>query len=257
MKVLVASPIYDRMEYCFQEFLEHLKNIDYNNFDILIVDNSRSKKFWRKIRKFLSSQPNIKVIHDDTKEEKNLMRVVSSRNKILDYARKKNYDYLLMMDSDVMVPLNILKKLISENKDVISGLYFNYFQIEGKTMLLPVCYKDMEEENFEEMKKKGKIPEDKNKKEDYRRCLFKKEIREGKTLEVRIPSAGCVLLSKKVLDSGARYGLLENVEVVTSDDVYFFRKLRELGFKLYCNPSVLCKHHIGEKLVDGKNLLYD
>jgi len=118
-KILIATPTYNGVEYCFQEFLVHLKNIDYEDFDILIMDNSRTKKFFRKIKKIQG----IKVIHDETKEEKNMYRLISSRNKIIEYAIKKGYDYLLMMDSDVMVPPDILKKLLHNEKDICSGLY--------------------------------------------------------------------------------------------------------------------------------------
>ena len=141
-KILVATPVYDGMEYCFKEFLEHIKTIDYDNFDILIMDNSRTKKFFRKIKTI----PKIKVIYDETQEEKNMKRLISSRNKILDYAIQKNYDYLLMMDSDVIIPPSILKKLLSNEKDVCSGLYFNYSK-DGKQEH-PVCYRKLEEKYY-------------------------------------------------------------------------------------------------------------
>jgi len=33
----------------------------------------------------------------------------------------------------------------------------------------------------------------------------------------------------------------------TSDDIFFCRKAREAGFKLYCDPSIKCEH-----LINGK-----
>jgi len=144
-KILVATPTYNGMEYCFEEFLEHLKNIDSEDFDILIMDNSRTKKFFRKIRKI----PRIKVIYDETKRTKKIMdRLISSRNKILEYAIEKDYDYLLMMDSDVLVPPDILKKLLNNEKDVCSGLYFNYTKVKNEFKFLPVCYRKLEEKYY-------------------------------------------------------------------------------------------------------------
>ena len=36
---------------------------------------------------------------------------------------------MLMMDPDVIAPKNIIKELLKDNKDIISGLYYNYFKI--------------------------------------------------------------------------------------------------------------------------------
>lgn len=236
-KVLVASSTYSGMDYCFQQFINHLKAIDYDDFDILIIDNSKSKNFFRKIKDI--SQ--IKVIHDDINEEKNILRLISSRNKILDYAVKKGYNYLLMMDSDVIVNPNILSQLLSYNKDVCSGLYFSYFKTNKGIEFLPVCYKNLEEKYFDLYTKffpklNPKI---------LRRHLTLEEVKSRKLLEVAIPSNGCVLLSRKAFNSGVRYAL-SDVKGAT-DDLCFYRELREKGFKIYCDTSILCKH-----LIDGK-----
>lgn len=248
MKILVATPTYDGMEYCFNEFLETTRNIDFPEFDILIVDNSRSKKFWRKIRKI----PFIKAIHDETMEEKNMLRLISSRNKILDYAIQKNYDYLLMLDSDVMVPSRILKKLLSENKDVISGLYFNKLNLGGPFQTVPIAYNFVTQEEFDELKINGDLPEEASKKEDLRRYLTNEEIDSKKAIEVRLASGGCLLLSKKAFNSGAIYGLEKRFKIETSDDVYLFNRLKEKGFKIYCDTSLICDHRIQGKYSEGK-----
>jgi cellulose synthase/poly-beta-1,6-N-acetylglucosamine synthase-like glycosyltransferase len=49
-KVLVACPIFEGMRYCFNEFIESVKKIDYPSFDILVVDNSRKKDFYEKLK---------------------------------------------------------------------------------------------------------------------------------------------------------------------------------------------------------------
>ncbi|MAG39504.1 hypothetical protein CMI41_00870 [Candidatus Pacearchaeota archaeon] len=250
LKILVAAPIYDKMEYCFEEFLMHLRGIEGSEFDILLVDNSRSEEFFEN----LSGIGGVKVFRDETSEEKNIHRLISSRNKILEYAFEKNYDYLLMMDSDVMAPKNILSDLVLSNKDVISGLYFNLFNSGGQQKLLPVCWREIEDNTFEEMRVKGMLPDFITSKSDLRRNLTSAEIEEGKILEVLIPSAGCLLLSRKALSSGVKYGLLEDTHgLQTGDDIYFFKQLREKGFELYCDPSVYCKHLALNKYKENKD----
>ena len=247
-KVLVAAPVYEGMAYCLNEFIESLGSLDYPDFKILLIDNSRTKKFFRQIKQLLG----VKVIHDDTEEEKNILRVVSSRNKILDYAKEKNYDYLLMMDSDVMVPPNLLKDLIEDDKDVVSGIYFNPFQVDGFVRMMPVCWKGIDSETWEEVKRKNLNQGIIQKKEDVRRYLTEGEIKSGEVQEVSVPSAGCLLLSKKAIRSGAKYGLLTE-SVHTTDDIYFFKELKEKGFKLYCDPKLICRHEFKEKYLNGKH----
>jgi GT2 family glycosyltransferase len=249
LKILVASPTYGGMKYCLDDFLEHLLNIKGFKTDILLMDNSMEDNFFEEIKKIKE----IKAIRDKTTEEDPMLRLINSRNRILNYASKEDYDYLLMMDGDVMVPQDILEKLISANLDVISGLYFNIFNSNGKQKLLPVCWREIEEDVFQEMKSKRLLPEFIKSKKDLRRNLTPEEVEKGEILEVLIPSAGCLLLSRKAFTSGAKYGLIkETNKLQTTDDIYFLNELKKKGFSLYCNPSGYCKHLALKKYVQNE-----
>lgn len=253
-KVLVASPTYKGMKYCHERFLESLKNLDYENYDILLMDNSKTDEFYEELKK----DNEIIVLKDETSEEKNILRLVSSRNKILEYALENNYDYVLMMDADVIAPKNILKDLLKHKKDIVSGLYYNYFNINREMKIRPVCWRSLTPEEFEEIKKQVNFPPVVKTHEDIRRHLTNEEIKKGECLEVKIPSAGCMLISKKVFEK-IRYGLLDIPGLNSStDDIYFCEKSKEQGFELYCDPTIVCDHLIGgkyEKDSEG-NLIY-
>ena len=148
-KILVATPISSHAKYCFKKFIENTRLIDYPNYDILIVDNSRENDFFEELK----NEKEIIVLKDDTQEEKNKLRLISSRNKIIEYALENNYDYILMLDSDVIVPKNIIKELLNNNKEIVSGLYYNYFKIDGQIKYRPVCWCDITDEEFEDIKK--------------------------------------------------------------------------------------------------------
>jgi hypothetical protein len=161
-----------------------------------------------------------------------------------------------MLDSDIIVKPNVLQKLLSHNKDIVSGLYFNYFNFSGEIVLLPVCYVSPTEEEFEKLKKGGRLPPGAKTKESIKRHLNKQDVEGKELLEVHTPSAGCLLVSKNVLHSGARYGSeIVGEGETTSDEIYFFNRLREKGFKFYCDPSVLCKHLTQEKFFSGEHPL--
>lgn len=50
MKILVGTPIYEGMAYCFKEFIEEISKIDYPNYDVLLVDNSRTQTFFNELK---------------------------------------------------------------------------------------------------------------------------------------------------------------------------------------------------------------
>jgi hypothetical protein len=252
-KILVASPTYEGMNYCLDEFITAVKSVSYPLFNILLVDNSRDENFSNKLKKI----DGIRVIHDATPEQKNMFRLISSRNIILDYAISNNYDYLLMLDGDVIVPSNILSGLLAHKVEVVSGLYFNIFPVNGQESLRPVCWMGVDDTVFQEAKKKFPSEQIINK-DDIRRFITPQEVEIGALLDVLHPSAGCLLLSRRTFSCGARYGLLNVPQGTrTSDDIYFIKQLREKGFKIYCDPSLVCKHRIEGKYSDGKHPVFD
>ena len=244
-KVLVGSPLFDGMRYCIKEFLSTMKSLTYNNYDILLVDNSKTDDFFNELKK----EKGIKVIKDNTQETKNIRRLVSSRNKILQYALENNYDFVLMMDTDVISPKNIIEELISCKKEIVSGLYFNYFTSSGKIKLLPVVWNLITAEEFKEIKKKINFGSLVKSNRDLRRHLIPEEYESNRLLGVKYPSAGCMLLTKNVFEK-IRYGLLETPNnLSTTDDIYFFDKAHELGFECFCYTKIKCNH-----LTEGKYL---
>lgn len=245
-KVLVASPTYEGMKYCEEEFLNSIKELDYPNYDILIVDNSKDGSYFDHLKERFSG---IHIIKDLSKEEKNLLRLIGSRNKIIDYAIQNNYDYILMMDSDVISPNNIIKELLNCCKDLVSGLYYNYFISDGETKYLPVAWTELTDEEFEEIKQKVQLPSFIKSPADLRARLTEEEAKSNKVLPVVIPSAGCMLIGRKVFTK-IKYGILDTSEqenIKTSDDIFFILNAKKAGFNAYCNTKIKCEH-----LIKGK-----
>jgi GT2 family glycosyltransferase len=246
-KILVGIPVYDGMAYCINDVLDNLRNLEYDNYDLLVIDNSKTNDFFERLKK----EKKIILIKDNTNEEKNKLRLISSRNKILDYALEKDYAYVLMMDADVIPPKNIIKKLLDNDKDIISGIYYNYFTIDGKQKYRPVVWCHISQEEFEKIKKQTNFPASITH-EKLRRHLTQKEAESGKLIKVKLPSAGCMLIKKKVFEK-IKYGLLDIPKnLSTGDDIYFCKKAEEAGFEIYCNTNIKCKHLTFGKLYSDK-----
>ena len=244
-KILVAAPTYQRMQYCQKQFLKSIISLDYGNYDVLIVDNSEKNTNFNELNK----NKNIKVIWDKSDQKNKLLSLVNSRNKILNYAIDNNYDYILMMDSDVIPPENIIQGLLECNKDIVSGLYYNYFIVDGKTKYMPVAWTALTKEEFEEIKQKIQLPDFIKSHLDLRAHLTEQEADSEKLLEVVIPSAGCMLIKRNVFEK-IKYGLIDTQNmnnIKTGDDIGFILNARKEGFKVYCYTKIKCEHLIKEK----------
>jgi GT2 family glycosyltransferase len=242
MKVLVASPVFDGMEYCIRNFLDRVKSLSYDNYDVFLVDNSKGRDFAKRLKKNYG----VDVLHLDLGDVSGMKKIVQCRNHIFNYAVENDYDYVLMMDSDVIPPVDILERLLAHKRDVVSGLYFGVFNVDRRQEVKPVAWKCLSEAEWEEVK--GQLMSSVvNGREDIRRNLTDEEIDSGELQEVIIPSAGCMLVSRDIFRR-FKYGILDVPgKINTGDDIYFCRKVREAGVKMYCDPSVKCEH-----LTEGK-----
>ena len=236
------------MKYCLDDFLEGIKSIDFDNYTLLLVDNSDTDSYYNIIK-----EKKINVLRFNPEDKNKINRLIDSRNKIIEYAISKNCDFILMLDQDVIVPPNIINKLLSSKKDLISGVYLNYFYSSGKLKFLPVAWLDITEEEFEQIKSKQiKFPEYVKSAKDLSRHMTLEEYESNKTYKVKHPSAGCLLISKNIFEK-IKYENLDlksmgfKTEKQALDDLGFRKRANELGFDFYIDTSVKCKH-----LIDGK-----
>lgn len=252
-KVLVGAPVYGGMKYCINQFIESIKNFSYKNYEILLVDNSDGDELFNELK-----EKGLNVIKDRNPEEFKMKRVVSSRNIILSYALENEFDYILMMDSDVIAPKNVIEELLSCNKDIVSGLYSAYFTVNGKTKLLPGAWALLTEEEFNEVKENYNLPEHIKSRFDMPRHLTKEEADSNSLMGVFMPSAGCMLISRNVFEK-VRYGSLEEYgKIKKADDLFFIEKAREFGFEPFCFAKIKCEHLLKGKYSEDEegNLIH-
>jgi len=140
--VTIGTLVRDR-EFVLPLFLEHIYKINYdkNKIDILfLVNNSKDnsykilKEFKKKyINEYNSIRIEFKTFKNmpqderTTKREKIYPFLAELRNML--WGLVNNTDYLFSVDSDILITnTEILNKLISHKKHVISGLICNGFQ---------------------------------------------------------------------------------------------------------------------------------
>jgi GT2 family glycosyltransferase len=212
-KILVGCPTSDHKAYCLKEYAEGLKRLTYKSHDVLIVDNSKSNAYSKKIRSL-----GLNVIKDKYAENAR-DRIISSRNIIREEAIKK-YDYLLSLEQDVIPPPDIIERLLKHKKEIITGVYFTYKIENGEKTITPLLWTS----------EGGEL-----------RNLTEDEAMEGKVKDVEAAGLGCILISKEALKKiKFRY----DKRSASFDDMWFSKDAKDMGHKIFADTGIICKHLI-------------
>ena len=158
--------------------------------------------------------------------------IYTSRNDLATHAIQTDMDYVFWMDSDMVFPADALTRMLKtaeENHlDFLSGIYFRRVPPYTPTL-------------FDKLDFRGNI------------CSWTefKEIPEG-LFEIGGCGFGCVLVSTEVfLSVQAKHGNMFAPIGNNGEDIAFCWRARDCGYKLWCDPSVVCGH-VGYSVIDDK-----
>lgn len=150
-------------------------------------------------------------------ESSNEKPVEHNRNLIVQRFLKTDFDYLLMLDSDIVPQKNPID-LVDFKLDIISCPTWIY-----QYRLFLNVYKLNDEDDLEPFY----IPE--------------KDL-----IKIDASGTGCILISRKVLEKIKKpferiYD--ENGLAILGQDISFSKKIREAGFDMYTHFDYICKHY--------------
>ena len=146
-----------------------------------------------------------------------------ARNEIMKKAIDGNYDYVLMVDSDVVIPENTLDCLLEHPVDICTGLYPR---------------KNTKSHEIEAFKLGTK---------NYTNRFTFDEIQSVDRFQVKGCGFGCVLINVNILEHMSypyfKYVIYDNGSVL-SEDLYFCSQADRAGFSIWADPRVRCGHSI-------------
>jgi len=213
-KVLIGCPTSKYQEYCLEEYHKAINNLTYGNYSVLLIDNSEDDYYLNKLK-----NKNINALKGEYFKGAK-QRIIESRNLLRKYFLDNNYDYLLSLEQDVIPPKNVIEKLLSHNKEIVSAVYFNTSQKHKR--LIPLLAKSTG------LDKLSYLPE--------------KFVKTSNNLvEVDYCGLGCVLIHKLVLE---KVKFRFNSKKPGFDDWWFCKDAKENNFKIYADLSIKCKHLI-------------
>ncbi|MFH1649069.1 MAG: hypothetical protein ABIA93_00790 [Candidatus Woesearchaeota archaeon] len=214
-KILVGCPTYEGKSYCLDPFSQGVRKLAYPNMDILLVDNSKKDDYARAIT--AAGLPVTKIPWHESAQE----RIVQSRNLLREKVLEGGYDFFFSLEQDVIPEPDTIKKLLSHQKKVVTGVVVGAQMVDGKPTLVPLVYSQP----------KG------NNEEDALWYLPSTEINKPQLIQVKAAALGCMLIHRSVLEEiKFRYNK-------GFDDMMFSKDCLLHGINMWCDTTVQPKHY--------------
>jgi hypothetical protein len=156
--------------------------------------------------------------------------VVDAYNKVADRVVAEGFDYVLIVESDVVIPENAFSHLLEQNVDVAVAVV--PFHSYPKNPALNDMYKDIVCAGVF-LDPDDVRPVTNGKLDQYQEKVV--TFKDGKL----VAGTGCILIKRSVFEGGIRF--INNFSVA-SFDVYFWRDIRKAGFSATIDGYVVCEH---------------
>jgi hypothetical protein len=253
--VLIAAPISNREKF-LPYYLSNLYSLNYPKKQLsfyFIINNSQDNSL-QILQQFKSNHEheynNITIDqyngnrHTPNDERTNEIRLKYSyshlsilRNMLLQYTVKNNYNYLLSVDSDIMVEPETLNKLLSANVDACAGLIYNgYIQYPDEYWKYPNILKLGQSGGFEHISN----------------WYVKNALTLTESKLIPVDGTGAIILLSNKLCKEVKYSYHNQGE-----DLGFSLDCRRKKYQLYCEVSAFAYHLMNEemlnKYIESKN----
>ena len=214
-KVLVGSLTADIKDYCNADFITRVNNLTYPNFEFLLVDNSRDPSYHKYLQKLGA---NCKYV---APKGRNLRFVMAECNEVIrNRALELNAD-LMMIESDLFPPLNIIDTLQAHNKMCVTAPYFIRGGVDSVLMVQQI-----------ELGGFNRVSKTLENKESFK--MFN-----GKLKQVFASGLGCTYIQNKVLKQ-IKFHVTEHDE--GHADSFFYRDLYLKNIPAYIDTSLIIEH---------------
>lgn len=226
-KIVIGCPAKNRA-WILPEYLAALEAIDYHNKEYIFMENNSNDATLTLLRRFRSRSPTrifsltSKKHQGEARTEywkENYAYLAKIRNRFLELFLQTDGEYLLSIDSDIIVPADIIKQLLplADGKTMVGAAISNIpnCRLDGQ---VPGNFMFFDQETGSMHHPKRYTPRG--------------------ILDVDVVGA-CYLIPRKVIKDGVRYGPDRQGE-----DIPFCKKAKELGYKLKVKFGIDCEHRM-------------
>jgi hypothetical protein len=250
VKILVGSPVRQKPA-ILQEFLHSLKRLQSDTYalDFYFVDDNTNKTSKALLQEFSSHQKGKCLIDHPPKKQNDsyicdehthkwndelVWKVARFKDEMIQYAKIKNYDYLFLIDSDLILHPNTLKQLLLAHKDIISNIFWTKWTPEAR----PTPQVWLSDHYTQYEKRPGEILSSLEKAQ--RQNAFYDRLEKPGVYEVGGLGA-CTLISKKAIKKGISFKKIQNLSY-WGEDRHFCVRALALGLSLFVDTHYPALH---------------
>jgi hypothetical protein len=255
-RVLLGSPVRQKAE-ILSNFLLSIKELSLSTIDVdfYFIDDNIEEESSQLLVSFATENPNtlITKVEDDRPyicnesthiwEEELIWKVAEFKNSIINKAREDDYDYLFLVDSDLVLHSQTLEHLISLKKDVVSEIFWTRWQPDFPE--LPQVWVSDQYNLFN--------------------CLRGENLTESQVLQrvlqfmnqLKVPGVyqvgglgACTLISKRAIQAGVNFKEIYNISFM-GEDRHFCIRAAALGFELFVDTHYPAFHIYRLSDLDG------
>lgn len=255
LKLLIASPIHQKPA-ILHHFLHSLMEQHYLADYYFIDDNKdyRSKQLLYTFQEMMKQKSKVIIeassYQDEYRKDENIhfwnehliWKVASFKDKMLEYAKNEQYDYIFFIDSDLLLHPETINKLIATGKDIVSEIFWTRWTKEA--IEEPQVWLRDEYVQFPDHLKNS------DSHEKYNATMnFYTQLRGAGVHKVGGLGA-CTLISKQAIDAGVRFEKIYNLSF-WGEDRHFCIRAAAYGFELFVETTYPAYHIYREQNLSG------
>jgi len=237
-RVLIASCVRQKDE-IFKLFIESLNHLlipeDVELHRLFLLHNSQH------LEKYLDEKDIIQTVqtNDEYKTDEkthywrneNLYNITCMKNAIFKFTQDLNFDYVFIVDSDLILQTETLVNLLNANKYIVSEIFWTKWNTNELEM--PNAW-DIDHYGF------------------YQGTLEKYK---QKGLYECGGTGACILIKRDVIDKGVNFNPVTNISFWGEDRAFQIRS-NVAGFEMYVDTNSPCFHIYRDSYIeDGKKFL--
>lgn len=229
-KVLIGTITYDSDWYCLKQFADSINKLELEGIDVehIIIDNSDTLDYCKQLTKFFPKARLVRYMppEDITGFDRFRHCEIKCRQMVVDYFLKHDIDYLFFVDSDVICEPDVLKKLLSRNKDICCGLFRYRAPPNGR----PLWFRRTHPTEISKKTGVWKIT-----------FISNEEVEKlnGGLLEIDCCGFGAILISREILK---KVKLHKSTNDHYGADIHFCYDAKLIGYKIFGDSSANCNH---------------
>ena len=220
-KILVGGPTFDGKNYCFEDWIENIKNFTYSNFDVFLADNSDSSDNSKMYKEKYGVE--CEWVTNAHNRGSIMKRVADGHNAVRKYMLDNDYDFLLHLESDVFPPKDIINRLLAHNTQLVGATYYLYDD-DKRELMIRLMDNDY-----------GKVSQHINGQNG-------EHFVDGKLKSTWSVGLGCNLIHKSVLEKVKFTYAKNKVKGIIFSDTTFSMDVRKNNIPQYWDTSICCEH---------------